>query len=87
MNKTQLHINRDPQGRFYCPTCGRELAWDSSESQADRGMVPDDDTSSINYYHCQYCGASIEQFEANDEEKPIFPFWNDKLKDQFEDIY
>lgn len=82
----KIKIRKSKDGLTYCPTCGHELCWDSSESCADRDLVPEDDNSSINYYSCLWCGCSIEQIEAFDEEKDKYPFWNEKLKEEYEEI-
>jgi len=87
MTKKKIFVNKNPDGRFYCPTCGHELHWGSSASRSDVDTdIPEEDGSSINYYDFAYCGSSVEQYEASDEEKPQYPFWNDELKDEYEDV-
>lgn len=68
-------------GRLYCPQCGHELIWDDTQ---DRGEVNEetgeleDDYTTIDYWHCNYCGVSIDVWQALEGQKGEFPFWQNK---------
>ena len=66
--------------RLYCPQCGYELRWDDTVDRGDIAPdgVPEDDYTTIDYWHCPNCGANIEIWQALESEKCLYPFWNNE---------
>lgn len=63
-----------------CIYCGHELFWSSSSCSSEVSAdIPEDDTSTTDYYDCPYCGASYEIMECPDEEKENYDYWKNNL--------
>lgn len=57
---------------FYmtCMYCGSRLTWNSSCMAADMSDdYEDDDTASVNFFHCPTCGRDYEVAEPSEEER------------------
>lgn len=69
-------------GRPMCFYCGTQLIWDSSEQACY--LYPDyseDDSATVDMWHCPLCGRSIEVVEPNEEERKTNynNYWKENL--------
>lgn len=65
-------------GNLYCPQCGHRLVWDDTQDRGDVDPVtqePEPDYTTIDYWHCDHCGVSIEIWQALESDKNDYEFW------------
>ena len=69
----------------YCIRCGNKLKIDSNGCLSDRidtiDACCDDDKMSLIFHPCSNCGICDERWDTSENEKCIFPYWNQNTSD------